>query len=130
MKHDQRPDVAVYVVWSPQLGAAERHVPDATTLIPEPRVRHYWDPEALVGTLYMPVLGKLLGPAYRELADSGEAAWDVFLLFDGEARWDGVEPPAPIWWEHQLGLLPSDLRLDAERFAAKAVTLGNDGRRR
>ena len=31
--------------------------------------------------------------------------------------------PEPAWWEHQLGGMPGDLRLDPERFASKAVEL-------
>lgn len=102
--------MAVYVVWSSQLGAEESHVPDATGLIPDPRVRHYWDGEQVVGGAYQEPLGLT------------QPAWDVWMLFDGNASW-GDTPPAPAWWEHQLTSLPDSLRLDPERFARKAEAL-------
>ncbi|HSR43121.1 MAG TPA: hypothetical protein VLL48_13130, partial [Longimicrobiales bacterium] len=99
--------MAVYVVWSPQLGARESHVPDATTLMPDPRARHYWDPTLSVGKGVSPYLGL------------DDPAWDVWLLFPRDAIWgDGPLPP-PEWWEHQLGSLPDSLRLDPDRFGRK-----------
>lgn len=101
----------MYVVWSSQLGAEEKHVPEATTLLPDPRARHFWDPERRAGWLFQPALG------------TGEAAWDVWMLFDREARWLEGEAPEIAWWEHQLSGMPSELRLDPGRFAAKASAL-------
>ena len=54
---DSLKDVAVYVVWSPQLGAAEKHVASATALVADSRARHYWDGQKLVGSAYQPLLG-------------------------------------------------------------------------
>ena len=98
-------------MWSTQLGAEEKHVTEATTVIPDRRVRHYWDGELLLGKHYQPLLG-CDGPA-----------WDVYLLFDQEAVWDASGPPKPVYWEHQLRGLPEESLLDAERFAAKAQEL-------
>lgn len=109
------PAIAVYVVWSSQLGAAETHVPEATTLLPDPRARHFWDPERLVGRRFQPALG------------TQEAAWDVWMLFGRGTRWPEGEAPTIGWWEHQLGGMPPELRLDPERFAAEASALQGDG---
>ena len=49
-----------------------------------------------------------------------EAAWDVWMLFDRDVRWEGDLPPRPAWWEHQLNGMPPELLLDSERFAKKA----------
>lgn len=122
LKVDARSDVAVYVVWSPQLGAREGHVAGGASLIPDERARHYWDEEARVGVLFMPLLASSLGPDYAALAGA-PAAWDVWMLFDPDARWTEAAPPAPVWWEHQLNVLPADRRLDPERFAARAMAL-------
>lgn len=104
------------MVWSPQLGAEERHVPDGARLILDPRVRHYWDPDRLVGRRYAPILG------------TDAPAWDVWLLFGRTARWSDPDgAPEPDWWEHQLGGLPDSLRLDPERFARKAAELLEEG---
>lgn len=114
--------MAVYVVWSPQVDAQEDNVAGGAKLIPDARVTHYWDPESRVGTIYTPVLAGPLGRDYADLAESGFAAWDVWMLFDRNVLWDDAAPPAPMWWEHQLGdALPSELRLDPERFASKAT---------
>lgn len=101
----------MYAVWSSQLGAEEHDVPRAADLLPDPRARHYWDPEQAVGGPFAGVLGM----------DS--PAWDVWLLFDRDARWRDLDaPPDPAWWAHQLNGLPDSLRLDPDRFARK----GND----
>ena len=40
---------------------------------------------------------------YRETLSLPEDAWDVFLLYGPDARWDDARPPAPEYWAHQLG---------------------------
>lgn len=86
-------------------------MPDATTLLSDPRARHFWDPQRLVGRLFQPALG------------TGEAAWDVWLLFDPAARWPEGAAPEIAWWEHQLSGMAPERRLDPERFAARASAL-------
>lgn len=110
---DSLKDVSVYVVWSPQLGAEEKHVGSATTLVPDSRARHYWDPNKLVGSAYQPVLGM---PA---------PAWDTWMVFDKNAMWRGATPPHPAWWEHQMNSGPPTLMLDSKRFASHAEALHN-----
>ena len=108
---DSSSNIAVYVVWSPQLGAEERHVAGATSLIPGMRVKHYWDGQMLVGMAYQPLLGLR------------QPAWDVWMLFDRHAVWRSDAPPAPGWWEHQLHDAPLERHLDPVRFAARAAAL-------
>lgn len=98
------------MVWSPELEADEDDVPGATRLMSDPRVAHFWDPEATVGRGFSGVLG------------TTEPAWDVWMLFDREARW-GEQAPKPAWWEHQLPYLPGDRYLDPRRFEAKAAAI-------
>jgi hypothetical protein len=108
LEKDGSSDVAVYVIWSSQSGAEEQHVADAAELVADRRTRHYWDGGQQVGEAFQPLLGT---PA---------AAWDVWLLFDRGARWEGNAPPRPAWWEHQLhGMTPERL-LDPDRFARQA----------
>lgn len=86
--------------------------------MPDRRARHYWDPDRVVGR------------AYQERLTAGDrvfrlesAAWDVWLLFDRDARWEAAPPP-PAWWEHQLGgRLPDERRLNPQRFADRANAL-------
>lgn len=108
---DSSSNIAVYVVWSPQLGAEEKHVASATSLIPGVRVKHYWDVEMLVGTAYQPLL------------TLRQPAWDVWLLFDHDAVWRGDTPPTAAWWEHQLHDAPPERHLDPVRFASRAAAL-------
>jgi hypothetical protein len=108
LKKDGSTDVAVYVVWSSQVGGGERNVGNAAKLVPDRRARHYWDGDQVVGKAFQPILG------------TPEAAWDVWMLFDRKARWEGDSPPRPAWWEHQLYGMPPELLLDSERFAKKA----------
>ncbi len=108
---DSSRSIAVYVVWSPQLGAQEKHVASAMALVPDARARHYWDGEELVGKAFQPLLSL---PA---------AAWDTWMLFDRNATWRSSTPPTPAWWEHQLSAGPPALHLDPDRFASHAEAL-------
>ena len=117
--HQREGDIAVFVVWSDQLGAEPRHLPDAAALMPDPRARHYWDGREVVGGAYRTL--ELEG----KTVNVGQPAWDTWLLFDRKATWTDSGPPKPAWWEHQLRGLPPERRLDPERFAAKARSLHN-----
>lgn len=100
-------------MWVPQLGAAERHVSSATSLMSDPRATHYWDQEESVGKSY----SKLI------LGMDDFALWDFYMLFDRSASWRDERQPAPRVWMHQLHGLDPDKRLDADRFAAEAAQL-------
>lgn len=109
------PGLSVHMVWSTQLGAEERHVPGAASLIASARVLQYWDPGNAVGTAFESRIPGLSFPA-----------WDVWMLFAPGVVWEGDEPPEPTWWEHQLGVLDATFpqrRLDADRFARRAAAL-------
>ncbi len=90
-------------------------VPVATRLVPDERARHFWDD---AGTVMRGFTAALSLP---------ETAWDVFLLYGPEARWDGDLPPAPDFWMHQLGSKTSPRVngpfLDPGRFAQAANVL-------
>lgn len=88
-------------------------MPEATRLMSDGRVRHYWDPEERIGTGYARALTNL---------EQG-ALWDVYLLFSREATWRGDSLPLPHLWMHQLRGFDPELRLDAEHFAAEAQRL-------
>ena len=108
---DSLKDVAVYVVWSPQLGADESYVAGATKLVPDPRARHYWDGQMLVGTEYQPLVG------------SSGPAWDTWMVFDKKTMWRADGVPQPAWWEHQMSSGPPALMLDANRWTSHAIAL-------
>lgn len=102
-------DLVVYVIWSSQLGAEQKHVQPGMRLIGDPRTVHYWDPDQLLGIAYQPVF------------DISVPIWDYWLLYDREVEWAEETPPTPNWYEYQgrpFGR-PEELQLDADRFAEK-----------
>ncbi len=110
---EQRPAAAVrvYTVWVPMLGAEERHVPEASRLATDSRVRQYWDGANTLGEAYRSVLG-LSGPA-----------WDVYLLFGPDQKWEAGAPPKPLFWMHQLHGVTQAPMLDAPAFVRAADRL-------
>lgn len=108
---DSSANIAVFVVWSPQLGAEEKHVASASGLMRGPRVHHFWDQN------------ELAGQAYQSMLKLSAAAWDTWMVFDRNAMWRDGAPPTPAWWEHQLSAGPPELHLNPARFAAHAEAL-------
>jgi hypothetical protein len=103
------PSIRVFVAWVPIL-QDDKGPPDEETvaLVPDGRATHYWDAEGALPKLFHPVL---------RLPEDWPA-WDVYLVYPPSVRWD-AEPPAPSYWQHQLGDLPNAPKLDGEAFAAE-----------
>ncbi len=110
--------VAAFVVHVPTLGAEKKDVDGAARLFHGRNIRHYWDASGAIGLDYQEVLALTAG-------DKGVFAWDVWMIFDPEARWPDEGAPAPAHWEHQLSSLRETHPnyLDAARFAEKARSL-------
>lgn len=87
----------------------ERTVPDATKLLPDERVIHYWDGE------------KKIGEAYKSILELDRTAWDVYLLYPPDAEWK-EQPPKPVYWMHQLGI-ESAPTLNGETLAGEVKKL-------
>jgi hypothetical protein len=66
------------------------------------RVIHFYDPGQFIGRAIAEGFGGY----------SGEVAWDVYLFYDGEDKWED-RLPVPIDWCHQT---PSDEWADPDRF--------------
>lgn len=71
-------------------------------LVTDSRAKQYWDAHGWLDEAYGRVL-RTPGPA-----------WDVYLLFRRGVRWDGVLPPMPSYWMHQLGGVTQAPHLDPE----------------
>lgn len=98
-----------YAVWEPILRTDNlRGARKATTILPDPRVRHFWIEGREVGEMFKPALG---------LKD--EVAWDVYLVYPAGVEWTANRPPKPSYFMHQLHELPSARRLDATKLAAQ-----------
>jgi hypothetical protein len=106
--------LVTFVVHVPTLGAKEHHVADSIPLLDGPRVHHYWEESGIIGQ------------HYTEVMDVYMYVWDFWAIYGPDAVWDGILPPVPGYYEHQLGFsrgksrgFPRDRLLDAERFAAE-----------
>ena len=53
-------------------------------------VSHAWDQERELGALY------------ARRMNLSAVAWDVYFLYAPGITWEGVEPPQPTFWMHQL----------------------------
>ena len=92
------PNLRSYFIWGPYIqsdnetaarASAERYV--------APNAVHYWTPT--------PKLAADLASILR--LPEGRTAWDVFLLYPKGSLWD-VNPPAPVYWQHQLEILQGE----------------------
>jgi hypothetical protein len=111
-QHDER--LVTFVVHVPTLGAAENHARDSIPLLDGPRIHHYWEDSGIIGQ------------HFSEVMDVDMYVWDFWAIYGPDRVWDGSLPPAPDYYEHQLGVssnrfrgFPRELVLDAGRFAAK-----------
>lgn len=73
-------NLEVYVVWEPMLGGRRDHALEATALMPDPRVHHFWNDQFIVGN------------HFREAA-FGRTAWDIYFLYGSEAEWAAMPGP-------------------------------------
>jgi hypothetical protein len=95
----------VYVVWGPfKERETEADARFAAPFVPDPRATHFWTPSTAAGELFKTPL-KPLG-----LGDL--SAWDSFLLFAPETRWEEAAPaPVHFMHRHVEGKKPNGARL-------------------
>jgi hypothetical protein len=123
------PRIHTFVVHEPVLGltrvapwlrpAGGSDVAKAEQLLHNPNVEHYWSPSGEFGRLLSHAVGlrNSEGPVY---------AWDVWLLYGPEAKWEGTDPPRPRLLMQQLGALrgsPEFPHFDSHAFAQQVRTL-------
>ena len=98
-------DLRVYVIWLARHKNDTREAAQqATALLPDPRVTHFWIDNPSVSDLFKQPLG---------LTET--TAWDVFLSFSPGLRWE-ERPPAPTSYMHMLyEVLPKERQLDGLR---------------
>jgi hypothetical protein len=101
------PSLRAHVVWVPIL-KTDQDPPDQETraLVPDGRAVHYWDADGIVSPLFAAALG--LSPGYP--------AWDVYLIYGPDVRWEDG-PPTPVYWHHQLPGVTKAPFLDGDSFA-------------
>ena len=113
------PRLQTFVVHTSVIGGAAKDVPPASALMPNSRVRHYWDASGN--------FGREVSKSLR-LKRGSEAvyAWDVWMIYDGRASLAATGVPEPTLFMHQLPKLRGQSgrqQLDGDVFAAKAREL-------
>ena len=83
-----------FVVWTPRFpGDSRAQALSSMKLVSDKRALHFWDGSGW--------LGKHFGKALKLPANT-TFAWDVYFVYDAQAKWDKT-PPVPSEWMHQLG---------------------------
>jgi hypothetical protein len=102
------PRLVTFVIHVPTLGAREANVAPASHLITNRHTMQYWEETGIIGKLMQ-----------QEMAVDRYVC-EFWTIYGPNAVWsDEHMPPAPDFWQHQLGFLPSEKRLNANVFAAK-----------
>lgn len=119
--------LAAYVVHLAVIGGKEGDTRRTCELLTHGQVKHFWDPTGQFGR----PLAKAVDLKTSKGADV--YAWDVWLLYEPRAQWEGVLPPRPIKLMHQLMALSDGSHydfFDAEAFAKDvAKSLGRESSR-
>lgn len=76
-------ELHVYAVWVPFSGGTSEAADVSRRVLPDPRVSHFWDGDAVTSDWFA-----------ENVDHSPAPAWDVYYLFGPDATWTGV--PAPI----------------------------------
>ena len=76
-------ELHVYAVWVPFSGGTSEAADVSRGVLPDPRVTHFWDEDAVTSDWFA-----------ENVDHSPAQAWDVYYLFGPDATWTGV--PAPI----------------------------------
>ena len=106
------PRVHTFVVHVPALDAEEKDVAPTIPLMSGPRITHYWDGVGHTGL------------DFKSTLDIDMYAWDVWLIYRTDATWEpSSAPPKPLFWQHQLGGLNSDKKLDKKIFGKEVRSL-------
>jgi hypothetical protein len=129
LKSTTDPRLQTFVVHEPVLGVARyapwlrvsggKDVPKAAQLLQNPNVQNYWNPSGAFGRLLSQAVDLKNG-------ERSVYAWDVWLIYGPEAKWDGADPPRPRLLMHQLGALRGSMEfphLDSHVFAQQVQTL-------
>jgi hypothetical protein len=103
---EQVPDknVRAYIVWLPMLESDNREQAERRSAeFADERLSYFWDGDQLTGAVWEQVL------------DLSCMAWDIYVIYGEDARWE-QDPPVPEFWMHQLSRVSKGLFLDREQF--------------
>lgn len=75
-------ELRVYAVWVPFSGGTSEAADVSRRVLPDPRVAHFWDGDAVTSDWFA-----------ENVDHSPAPAWDVYYLFGPDAIWTGVRAP-------------------------------------
>lgn len=120
LKDTQDPRLQTFVVHVPVLKppAKTKDIAAAAALLHNAHIRHYWNPSGSFGWALSEAVGLKRGA-------ETVYAWDVWLIYGPETRWEGTAPPQPKQLMHQLRALRGSrfAPLDREAFAREVHQL-------
>src|SRR5437667_3830865 len=100
-----------HIVWLPMFpGDNKGRAQTRTEEFNDSRVSYYWDGDKLTGAEWQKALG------------IDKVAWDVYLLYGPNTRWDGATP-TPAFWMHQLNGVTKAPCLNKSEFEDKVKGL-------
>lgn len=82
LEAEEDTDIRVYAVWVPFLGGTQDAAELSQQVLPDPRVLHYWDEDALTSAWFA-----------ESVDHSSVPAWDVYYLYDTDAKWSTTPEP-------------------------------------
>ena len=89
LDRNREADVEVYAVWLPMI-ASDARSEWKQSLLPDGRVVHLWHEQRVTGRRF----------ARQTWYDRNvEVAWDIYVLFGPDARWNGSPAPLISWGE-------------------------------
>ena len=91
LKKFPSPKLQAILVWEPMRdGDTAASATQQAEGVQDMRIAQGWDGSRN--------LGKLFGDAL----DLHQIAWDVYLVYKPGVKWEGLQPPRPTFWMHQL----------------------------
>ncbi|HSE42997.1 MAG TPA: hypothetical protein VLH08_19715 [Acidobacteriota bacterium] len=101
-------NVRLYVVWLPVLRSDDREsAVERTKEFSDSRINYYWDEEGITGT------------AWQKSLKIKSFAWDVYLIYEPQAKPLTDQPEQPYFWMHQLRSVESAPFLKKDEFELK-----------
>jgi len=94
-----RPDapLRVYAIWF-NMYPGDARDRWREELLPDARVRHYWDEQRAIGRLYLQMLPRMWPMrATNTVVPQSDALWDAYLLYGSDVEWDDQPPDVVIW---------------------------------
>ncbi len=98
------PKLRTFVVYVPELHAKSQDIGPTVSLLPGKFVSRYWDPNQSSERVF------------KKMLNTAGLAWDVWMIYGPEQRWNGAVPPMPEFWMDQLYGMPEKYYLNPAVF--------------